>query len=146
MFQLLYPDLIKKLAKQIGVLSEHVKLYMYLPTANRYYALNDRTINLLMEGNVDMGATAGEQADGEHADGDDEGGNTKNGDKISVSDAEVKVIVNSKKEVEVFTTEKIRQEQVAHSFHILILPYLIYLNIAFLKLLVEITTNITVYT
>ena len=97
MFQLLYPKLIKKLAKHIGVLSEDVKLYMYLPTANRYYALNDRTINLLMKGNVDMSATTGGQADGEHADGADEGDNTKEGDKFSVSDAEVKVIVNSEK-------------------------------------------------
>ena len=39
---------INKIAKRIGVLSGAVKLYMYLPTAKRYYALNDRTINLLM--------------------------------------------------------------------------------------------------
>ncbi len=37
---------IKTLASQIGVLSEDVKLYMKLLTSNKYYALNDRTINL----------------------------------------------------------------------------------------------------
>ena len=30
---------IRKLAKIIGVLSEDVQMYMYLPTAKRYYAL-----------------------------------------------------------------------------------------------------------
>ena len=55
---------IKKLAKRIGVLSEDVKMYMYLPTAKRYYALNDRTINLLMKGNIDMSATTGDGGGG----------------------------------------------------------------------------------
>ena len=41
----------------IGALSEDVKLYMKLLTANRYYALNDRAINLLSQGEVDMSAT-----------------------------------------------------------------------------------------
>ena len=40
---------IKKIAKRIGVISEDVKMYMYLPTAKIYHALNDRTINLLMK-------------------------------------------------------------------------------------------------
>ena len=31
---------------------------MYLPSAKRYYDLNDRTTNLLMKGNVDMSATS----------------------------------------------------------------------------------------
>ena len=35
---------IKTLASQIDGLSEDVKLHMELLTANRYYALNDRTI------------------------------------------------------------------------------------------------------
>ena len=43
---------IKKIAKRIGVLSENVKKYMYLPTARRCYALDDRTINLLMKGKL----------------------------------------------------------------------------------------------
>ena len=55
---------IKTLATQIGVLSECVKLYMELLTSKRYCALNDRTINLLMEGNIDTGATTSETAEG----------------------------------------------------------------------------------
>ena len=50
---------IKTLAAQIGVLSEDVKLHMQLLTANRYYALNDRTIYMLLQGEVDMSATTG---------------------------------------------------------------------------------------
>ena len=33
---------------------------MTLLPANRYYALNDRTINLLLKGEIDMSATYGE--------------------------------------------------------------------------------------
>ena len=50
---------IQTLATLLGVLSEDVKLYMKLLTANRYYALNDRTINFLSQGEVDMSATTG---------------------------------------------------------------------------------------
>ena len=53
---------INKIAKRIGVLSEAVKLNMYLPTSKRYYALNDRTMNLLMEGDIDMSAAVGQEA------------------------------------------------------------------------------------
>ena len=52
---------INTLAKKAGVLSENVKMYMYPSGANIYYALNDRTINLLMKGNVDMSATTGKK-------------------------------------------------------------------------------------
>ena len=45
------------------MLSEDVKLYMYLFTSKRYYALNDRTTNSLMEGDIDMGATTSETAE-----------------------------------------------------------------------------------
>ena len=86
---------IKSLAKLIGVLSESVKMYMHLPNAKRYYALNDRTINLLMKGNVDMSATTGEHDDG----GSGRGGN-------SVSDAEAVETVYKEKEVELFIVEK----------------------------------------
>ena len=51
------------LATQIGVLSEYVKLYMKLLTSKRYYALNDRTINLLLKGDIDMNATTSETAE-----------------------------------------------------------------------------------
>ena len=53
---------LKKIAERIGVLSGAVKLYMYLPASKRYYALNDRTINLLMGGDVDMSVTVGKEA------------------------------------------------------------------------------------
>ena len=85
---------IKKLAKRIAVLSEDVKMFMYLPNAKRYHALNDRTINLLMKGNIDMSAmTTG--------DGDGGGGN-------SVSDAEAVETVHKEKEVEMFIVDKNR--------------------------------------
>ena len=41
-------------------MSDGVKLMMILPSSNRYYALNDRTINLLMKGKIDMNAVTGE--------------------------------------------------------------------------------------
>ena len=82
---------IRKLAKRIGVLSEDVKMCMYLPTAKRYYALNDRTTNLLMKGNVDMSVTTGE---------------TDEGDKGTSSDADVKEIAKKVKEVELFIVDK----------------------------------------
>ena len=64
---------------------------MYLPTAKIYYALNDRTINLLMKGKIDMSATNGE----------DETDNT-----ITVSDAEAVGTVYKEKEVEMFIVGK----------------------------------------
>ena len=82
---------IKKIAKRIGVLSEDVKMYMYLPTAKRYYALNGRTINLLMKCKVDMSAT----------NGDNETNNP-----IKPSDAEAVETVHKEKEVEMFTVGK----------------------------------------
>ena len=85
---------IKKIAKRIGVLSEEVKLYMYLPTAKRYYALNNRTINLLMKGNIDMGATTG--------------GSSVGYNRISISDAEVVETVHKEKEIELFIVDKNR--------------------------------------
>ena len=36
---------------------------MYLFNSKRYYALNDRTINLLMKGGIDMNATTSETAE-----------------------------------------------------------------------------------
>ena len=63
------------------MLSEGVNMYMYLPTAKRYYAVNDRTINLLMKGNVDMSATTDPSGPAQSKDG--------------FSDAEVRGIVKS---------------------------------------------------
>ena len=50
---------IRTLASRIGVLSDGLKLTMILPSSNRYYALNDRTINLLMKGKLDTNAIIG---------------------------------------------------------------------------------------
>ena len=124
-FQNVKVDLIKidieTPTSQIGVLSEGVKLYMKLVTSKRYYALNDRTISLSKKGDVDMGATTSETGEGEPI-GEGEPG---------FSDAELNKNISQQTQVEVFITERIIQEQVDHSFHILILPCLIYINIAF---------------
>ena len=47
------------MATRLGVLSDGLKLTMVLPSSNRYYALNDRTINLLMKGKLDTNAIIG---------------------------------------------------------------------------------------
>ena len=80
---------IKTLAKKIGVLSEDVKMYMYVFSSKRYYALNDRTINLLMKGDIDMSATTSETAE-----------------IITDSDKEVVGLINVEQEVGLFTIEK----------------------------------------
>ena len=64
---------------------------MYLPTAKIYYALNDRTINVLMKGKIDMSAT----------NGDDETDNP-----IKFSDVEAVETVHKQKEVEMFIVDK----------------------------------------
>ena len=71
------------------MLSEGVKVYMYLSDAKRYYALNDRTTNLLMKGDIDMSATTSETAE-----------------VITDSDKEVVDLINVEQEVELFTVEK----------------------------------------
>ena len=89
---------VKKLAKRVGVLSEDVKMFMYLPTAKRYYALNDRTINLLMKGNVDMSASTGEDGIDFHS----------RGAEALFSDAESVKAVLREKVVEMFIVDKNR--------------------------------------
>ena len=79
----------KNLAKRIGVLSESVKMFMYLFSSKGYYALNDRTINLLLKGDIDMSATTSETAEA-----------------ITDSDKEVVDLINVEQEVELFTIEK----------------------------------------
>ena len=74
------------------MLSEDVQMYMYLPNAKRYHALDDRTINLLVKGNVGMSATTDESGPSHSEDG--------------FSDAEVREIAKKEKEVELFTVEK----------------------------------------
>ena len=82
------------------MLSEAVNMYMYLSNANIYYALHDRTINLLIKGDVDMSTTTGEE--GEH--GLDDGG--VNHSKYGFSDAEVRNTVKKEQEVEVFIVDQ----------------------------------------
>ena len=80
---------INTLAKTIGVLSEDVNMYMYLFNSKRYYVLNDRTINLLMKGDIEMSATTSGTAE-----------------VITDSDKEVVDVINVGQEVELFTLEK----------------------------------------
>ena len=74
--------------------SEDVNMYMYLSDARGYHVLNDRTINLLIKGDVDMSATTGEEDGG------------VNHSKDTFSDAEVRQIVKNEKEAELFTVCK----------------------------------------
>ena len=64
---------------------------MNLLTSKGYYALNDRTINLLKKGGVDMSATT--STDIEHNDIESE---------LGFSDAELSKHINKEQEVEVF--------------------------------------------
>ena len=80
---------IKTLAAQFGVLSEDVKLYMKLLTSTIYYALSDRTINLLMKGDVDLSVAVVEE-----------------GAATSISDAEAEAILKIETEVDIFVVDK----------------------------------------
>ena len=80
---------IRKLAKIIGVLSEYVNMYTYLFNSKRYYAVNDRTINLLMKNKTDMSATTSETAEA-----------------ISNSDKEVVYLIVNETEAELFIVYK----------------------------------------
>ena len=101
---------------------------MYLSNSKRYYAFNDRTINLLMKGDIDMGATISESAE-----------------VITDSDKEIVDLINVKQEVELFRVDKNKTRAGGSFSHILILLYLLYLNIAFLNLLIERIINIIAY-
>ena len=80
---------VRQLAKRIGVLSGDVKMFMYLFNSKRYYALNDRTISLLMKCNIDMSATTSETAE-----------------VISSSDKEVVDLISNETEAELFIVDK----------------------------------------
>ena len=82
------------MATDLGQVSNDIKIYMKLLTTNRYYALNDRTINLLLKGDIDMSAV--EDAEGQ---------------KITESDAEVVAIIDHETEVEIFVVEKNKTRQ-----------------------------------
>ena len=49
----------KTLTTQLGLLSNDVRLFMVLPSSDRYYGLNDRTINILMKGKINTNAAIG---------------------------------------------------------------------------------------
>ena len=85
---------INVLATLLGVLSEDVKLYMKLLTANRYFALSDRTINFLSQGEVDMSATTSAVFSG------------NNHASNTVSDAEVEEVFDIETQVEIFVVDK----------------------------------------
>ena len=67
---------------------------MFLPIAKRFYALNDRTINLLMKGNIDMSATIPLVGEVVH--------------NVSFSDTETIEAIRKEKEVEMFVVDKNR--------------------------------------
>ena len=80
---------INTLAMKIGLLSEDVKMYMYPFNSKRYYALNDRTINLLLKGDIGMSAT-----------------NSETAEVITDSDKEVVDLINVEKEIELSIVDK----------------------------------------
>ena len=68
-------------------------MYMYLSNPKRYYDSNDRTINLLMKGDVDMSATTYEEDGGpDHS-------------KDGFSDSGVREIAKTETEVELFIVD-----------------------------------------
>ena len=81
----------------IGIVSEDVKLYMELLTANRYAALNDRTITMLSQGGVDMSATSSEFGAVPAS--------------KTVGDAEVEKLLDIETEVEIFVVDKKKTRQ-----------------------------------
>ena len=80
---------INTLAKKVGLLSEDAKMYMYLFNSKRHYALNGRTISLLLKGDIAMSAA-----------------NSGTAEVITDSDKEVVGLINVEKEVELFIVEK----------------------------------------
>ena len=83
---------IRTLSTLMGISSEDVKLYMKLLTANRYYALNDKTIHCLSQGEIDMSATPAEFGDAPAS--------------HKVSDAEVVELFDLETEVEISVADK----------------------------------------
>ena len=77
------------MATYLGQVSEDAKLFMKLLKSERYYALNNRTINLLLKDKIDMSAVVGVEVN-----------------KISHSDAEVRDILEQETEVEICVVDK----------------------------------------
>ena len=88
---------IRALASRIGVLSEGLKLTMISQSSNRYYALNDRTINLLMKGTIDTNAIIGGP------------------DEPKSSDSEISELIEQEKEVLISVPNNEKPDQVVHS-------------------------------
>ena len=94
---------IKSLATDLSSLSNDVKLFMKLLTSERHYALNDRTINLLLKGNIDMTASTSMK----------DGGNDAKG-----SDAEIVDLLDFETEVEIFVIDKNKTRSGGAFFHL----------------------------
>ena len=116
------------MATDFGHLSDDVKLFIKILTTKKYYALNDRTTNLLMKGDIDMSATTSGKSE-----------------EIKESDATVIYLLDIEK-IEIFVVDKDKTRAGGAFF-----PYLN--NTIFdldkygiLKQLTEIIINIIVYT
>ena len=85
------------LTAQLELLSNDVKSFMILPTSNIYYALSDRTINLVMKGKIDTNAIIGGP------------------DGPTFSDAEISALLEHEQEVLLTVVKMIKQDQVVPS-------------------------------
>ena len=119
---------IKTLATLLGVLSEGVKLYMKLLTSNIYYALNDRTHNLLMKGDIDMSVVVGEEAI-----------------VNTISDAELVYIIVQEREVEILVVDKHKTRAGGAFFNCLNNTLFYFDKYGILKKLIEILIIIIAY-
>ena len=81
----------------VGTLSEDVQLYTHLLTADRYYALNDRTIHFLPQCEIDMSATTAQ------ASGSDLAAQGSDGDVVDLLDGET--------EINIFVVDKNKMRQ-----------------------------------
>ena len=77
------------MATDLGQLSEDAKLFMKLLKSERYYALNNRTINLLLKAQIDMSVVVGEELV-----------------NTSFSDVELVTLTAEETDVEIFVLDK----------------------------------------
>ena len=110
------------------MLSEEVKLYIYLPTSKRYCALNDKTINMLMEGDIDVSAVVGQET-------------VFN----TISGAELVDITAQEKEVEMSIVDKHRTRAGGSVFPYLNITIFDLSKYGILNLLINIIINIIAY-
>ena len=107
------------MASRTGVLSEGLNLTMILPSSNRYHVLNDRTMNLLMEGKVDTNATTGGP------------------DEPEFSDSESSELIEQEKEMSISVPNIEKPNQAVHSSPSLKKRFTIYLNMELLNRLIK---------